>query len=135
MNIKNSEFESYPEIQNNLIPDFVQIAQQKVQSLKTDGVKKAFDPYQMMLDRNRLNSGEIVNTVIENQWPEKDIKVLEDFCKKYGIVGYNCGRMHPIAALAMLKNNLGVGDSLDENIPIGYEKISKQNYPYSNTVK
>lgn len=51
-------------------------------------------------------------------WPEKDIKALEDFCKKHGIVGYNCGRMNPIAALALLKQKLGIVDSsLQERTP------------------
>lgn len=64
------------------------------------------------------------NIIIDSQnpdnriWPDKDMKALEDFCKKYGIVGYNCGLMNPLAALALLKQKLGVVDvSLQERTP------------------
>jgi hypothetical protein len=51
-------------------------------------------------------------------WPEKDIKILDDFCKKHNIVGFNCGKMNPIAALALLKQKLGISDtSLQERTP------------------
>lgn len=51
-------------------------------------------------------------------WPEKDMKALDEFCRKHGIVGYNCGKMNPIAALCMLKQKLGISDSsLQERIP------------------
>ncbi|SRR6266404_6243580 len=132
----NTEFETYPELQNSVIPDFVQMAQQKVQTLKQDGLKKSFDPYQAMLDKKKLDSGETVDTTLKSSWPEKDIQALEDFCRKYQIIGFNCGKMHPIAALAMLKKNLGVGDSLGENIPAGYEKLGKfgPNYPYLTAI-
>lgn len=131
-----NEFESYPEMQSSVIPDFTQLVQQKIQTVKSDGSKKSFDPYQTMLNKKILDSGETIDTTPKNQWPEKDIKALEDFCKKYGIFGFNCGKMHPIAALAMLKSNLGVSDNLGENIPVGYEKLDKfgPSYPYSNAI-
>ena len=51
-------------------------------------------------------------------WPEKDIKALSEFCKKYKILGFNCGRMHPTAALALLKRQIGVSDpQLAERTP------------------
>ena len=64
------------------------------------------------------------------RWPEADVKVLEDFCKKYGVLGFDCGKMSPIAALAMLKNMLGIVDGpLENRIPSGYEKMGvKSNY-------
>lgn len=137
VNENNGDSEAYPEMQSSVIPDFIQMAQQKVQTLKQDGSKKSFDPYQAMLDKKKMESSEgTVDTTVKSQWPEKDIQALEDFCKKYGIFGFNCGKMHPIAALAMLKRNLGVGDSLGENIPAGYEKLGKfgPNYPYSSAI-
>lgn len=133
-----SEFEAYPEMQSSVIPDFTQLAQRKVQTLKQEqeGSKKSFDPYQAMLDKKKMESGEVIDTTPASQWPDKDVRALEDFCRKYGIIGFNCGRMHPIAALAMLKRNLGVGDSLGENIPMGYEKVGKfgPSYPYSSAI-
>ncbi len=56
-------------------------------------------------------------------WPERDVEALEDFCRKYGIVGYNCGRMNPIAAIAMLKQKLGITDTSLKEIT-----------PYSNAI-
>ena len=39
---------------------------------------------------------------------ENDINELESFCRKYGIIGFNCGRMSPKAALRMLKMRMGI---------------------------
>ncbi len=64
------------------------------------------------------------NIILDSQnpenkiWPDKDMKALEDFCKKHGIIGYNCYKMNPIAALALLKQKLGIIDnSLQEKTP------------------
>jgi len=58
------------------------------------------------------------NSTIE--WPEEEIKVLESFCLKHGIVGFDCGRMSPLAALSLLKSKLGVIDApLEERFPYG----------------
>ena len=66
-----------------------------------------------------------INENITIQWREKDIKALEDFCKEHGIEGFSCGYMSPVAALAMLKNKLGIIDNPTEERPIGYEQIIK----------
>lgn len=69
-----------------------------------------FDPYKTMLMKKQ-QGGQPVDTSNTIKWPEEDVKKLEDFCKQYGILGFNCGRMSPSAALAMLKSKLGVMDS------------------------
>ena len=38
---------------------------------------------------------------------------LQAICQQYGIVGFNCGRMHPKRALQMLKNKIGVVESVN----------------------
>lgn len=69
-----------------------------------------FDPYQAMLKRKRStaedDSGYITTPI--QQYDPKDIKDLEEFCKQYGIVGFNFGKMHPKSALQMLKNKMGI---------------------------
>lgn len=69
-----------------------------------------FDPYQAMLRRKQSNiqdeSG-YINTPIQEYDP-KDIQELEEFCTKYGVVGFNFGTMNPKAALRMLKSQMGV---------------------------
>lgn len=69
-----------------------------------------FDPYQAMLRRKQSNiqdeSG-YINTPIQEYDP-KDIQELEEFCTKYGVVGFNFGTMNPKAALRMLKSRMGV---------------------------
>jgi hypothetical protein len=56
-----------------------------------------------------------------------------------GIVEYNCGKMSPIAALAMLKQQLGVVEGpLEERVPLGYQKLGSKfnsNYSYTQMVK
>ena len=82
-----------------------------------------FDPYLTMINKKKIENGE-VNEFQTIKWPEKDLKELEEFCKKHGILGFNCGRMSPIAALSLLKNKMGIVDSTtEERIPYGYSKI------------
>jgi hypothetical protein len=38
----------------------------------------------------------------------EDKKELDAFCKKHGILGFDCGNMNPKAALKMLKARLGL---------------------------
>jgi hypothetical protein len=68
-----------------------------------------------------MNTNEINN--IENdslfQFNIEDRKELESFCKKHGIVGFECGNMNPKAALKMLKSRLGI---LEET-PINKTKL------------
>ena len=80
-----------------------------------------------MVKKKLMDSGEAQDTTPKQMWPEKDIKVLEDFCKEHGILGFNCGRMSPIQALAFLKQKLGIADGpITERIPYGYEKIGNK---------
>lgn len=72
-----------------------------------------FDPYQAMLNRKkRMEEPESteVPTVIQHSHP--DIQALEEFCQQYGIIGFNCGRMSPRAALQFLKTKMGVREEL-----------------------
>lgn len=93
-----------------------------------------YDPYQAMLDRK---NGKIPEPVIPEavKWPEADVQRLEDYCKKVGIVGFNCGKMHPIAALAMLKRQFGdfSNTPLEERVPEGYQKLGTRT-PYGETM-
>jgi hypothetical protein len=93
------EFEEY-----TTMPNVEQLIAQRSPTVIKDG---AFDPHQLMMKKKLTDAGAIDTTPTQS-WPEKDIKALEDFCKKYGLVGFNCGRMSPIAALSMLKQKLGV---------------------------
>jgi hypothetical protein len=124
------------------VPDFTQLLMQRVQQ-KTIEAKPApngFDPYQAMLNRKKVDDGEPVDTSNVVKWPEKDVKALEDFCAKYAVLGFNCGKMSPIAALAMLKNMMGIVEGpLEDRVPAGYEKRgtpSKYNahFPYEQIV-
>ena len=73
----------------------------------------AFDPYQMLLRRKQQEEDPQSFPVI--QYDERDIRELEEFCKQYNILGFNCGKMGPKAALNMLKNKLGVVSEKIEN--------------------
>ena len=57
---------------------------------------------------HRKQQGEDTNLPPIQEFPQQDINELESFCRKYGIIGFNCGRMHPRAALRMLKMKMGV---------------------------
>lgn len=72
-----------------------------------------FDPYQAMLDRKkRLEEPESTKTPTIIQHNQSDIQDLEEFCQQYGIIGFNCGRMNPKAALQFLKTKMGVREEL-----------------------
>lgn len=73
----------------------------------------AFDPYQMLLRKKQQEEDPQCFTVI--QYNENDISELEEFCRQYNILGFNCGKMGPKAALNMLKNKLGVMSEKIEN--------------------
>jgi hypothetical protein len=65
------------------------------------------DPIFQSLVR-RKQKGEDTSLPPIQQFPQEDINELESFCRKYGILGFNCGRMHPRAALRMLKMRMGI---------------------------
>ena len=127
------------------IPDMASMLAQRIAAKKGISHTSApgtFDPYQAMLDRK---VGKPIDAVIPEaqQWPEEDVKRLQDYCTKMGIIGFNSGRMHPIAALSMLKKQFGQDFTdvpLEDRLPEGYEKIGTKssygpNYPYSAAIQ
>jgi hypothetical protein len=132
------EFEEYPDMTTSVIPDFTQILKQRVATAVQPSLP-GFDPHAMMVKKNQIEKGEIApDPVPEVKWPEKDIKALEEFCKKYGIMGFNCGRMSPTAAMAMLRNMMGIDERpLEDRVPYGYQKsgtpnLHSANFPYQH---
>lgn len=120
-------FEEWPSIKSDIIPDFQQLLFQKIQNNKTSTSTvdpNGFDPHIIMVKKNKEDKGEIpVDTTPSPKWPEKDLKALEDFCKQHNIIGFQCGRMHPAAALFMLKQKVGYTNiPLEDRVPEGYEK-------------
>jgi len=65
-----------------------------------------FDPVALMSKRKQQQDNPDNIPVVN--YSESDINELESFCRKYGIIGFNCGRMHPRAALRMLKMRMGI---------------------------
>jgi len=93
-----------------------------LQSTVGGGIRKpdtaatnGFDPYQAMLKRRQRG---VEGDSSDYKQPEvvqhasEDVKALEEFCQQYGILGFNCGRMSPRAALQMLKSRIGVKDAV-----------------------
>ena len=67
------------------------------------------DPIHQFLVRKKQQGED--NKLPEIQsFPEDDVKALESFCNEHGIFGFNFGRMHPKAALKMLKSKMGMPD-------------------------
>ena len=92
-----------------------------------------------MLQRKKGEIKEIDPATIQ-KWPEEDVKELEDYCKRNGIVGF-ASRMNPKLALIQLKRQVGdySGVALEDRVPEGYEKVGTPNkygpgYPYSAAV-
>lgn len=73
----------------------------------------SFDPYQLLMRRKQMQDNPHDFPVM--QYDLKDIHELEEFCRQYNILGFNCGKMNPKAALNMLKRKVGV---INEHIPI-----------------
>jgi hypothetical protein len=131
----------------NSMPDMASLLAQRLAARKAEesGISShpgTFDPYQSLV--NKRNTGEIpIDPTTIQKWPEDDVRKLQDYCQKMGIVGFNCGRMHPIAALSMLKQRFGDDYSnvpLEERIPSGHQKAGTHsgygpNYPYSEAMK
>jgi len=102
----------FSEYETMKVPSFESLASNRVQVIK-DG---AFDPHQLMVKKKLTDAGDAVDMTPKQTWPDQEIKALEDFCLKYGIVGFNCGRMSPVAALAMLKQKLGVIEPTENRV-------------------
>lgn len=137
------EFESI----NDRMPDIASVLAQRIASKKAEAEGNTLpppgtvDPYKLMVQKKNSDTAPINPDTIQ-KWPEEDVEKLRDYCQKTGIVGFNSGRMPPIAALAMLKRQFGdySGVPLEERIPAGYEKQGTHsghgpNYPYTDARK
>ena len=102
------EFSEYP-----TMPSMEQVIAQRSPTIIKDG---AFDPHQLMLKKKLTDSGESVDSTPKQSWRKPRIKALEDFCKKYGIIGFDCGLMSPIVELSMLKQKLGVIEPTENKV-------------------
>jgi len=91
------------------MPDFNQMIAQKLSPSPSTSNNTGFDPHKLMV--NKKKSEDSMEMPVIHQWPENEVQALEDFCKQHGLVGISCGRMSPIAALAMLKNKMGIIDT------------------------
>lgn len=115
--------------------DAISILQQRLATRKAETSSgparrsPAFDPHQMMVNRYKENAGQIPVEYSVQNWPIEDIAKLEDFCRRHGIIGFNCGTMSPLAALAFLKNKLGVIENSSTSEGVG------PNYPYMEAIK
>lgn len=135
----NEEFRELPDMASVLAQ---RIAARKAEASGTTPPPGTFDPYQALLKKKQGETAPIDPSTIQS-WPEDDVKKLQDYCQKIGIAGFNCGKMHPIAALALLKQRFGDDFSnvpLEERLPQGYEKLGTKstygpNYPYSEAVR
>lgn len=134
----SEEFSQLPDMNAMLAQ---RIAAKQAESNGTNPAPGTFDPYQAMLDRK---NGKVPEAQLPEaqKWPEEDVQKLQTYCQRMGIVGFNSGRMHPIAALAMLKKQFGddyTNVPLEERVPEGYEKVGTKstnnpNYPYSQAM-
>lgn len=68
-----------------------------------------FDPLQLMMKKKHQEESDDIPDVVKHN--EDGIKELEEFCKQHNIMGFNCGRMNPKAALEMLKAKVGYVES------------------------
>lgn len=128
----SDEFPTLPGFENLLQQ---RIAQKSV-ALPPPGTA---DPYNLMLQRKKGEIKEVDPATIQ-KWPEEDVKELEDYCRRNGIVGF-ASRMNPKLALMQLKRQVGdySGVALEDRVPEGYEKVGTPNkygpsYPYSAAV-
>lgn len=111
------------------IPEFNAIAALHQRLAQKPASKSSFDPHELMVKRRQENTGEIASDHPVHHWPEEDVKKLTDFCQRMGIVGFNCGNMSPLAALALLKQKLGVVDEFPKSEGYG------PNYPYTEAMR
>jgi len=80
-----------------------------------------FDIYNALVKRKK--QGEDTTLPPIQEFPQQDIEELESFCRKYGIIGFNCGRMNPKSALRMLKSRMGV--PIEEATPAKIKSLLK----------
>ena len=129
----SDEFESL----NSKLPDLESVLIQRLSQSQatTNQPNGQFDPYKAMIKKKEADTVPIDPSTIK-QWPEADVKRLQEYCEKMGIIGFSAGRMHPIAALSMLKKQFGedfTGTPMEERLPVGYEKMGTKSYGPNNT--
>lgn len=135
----SEEFRDIGDIQNMLA---ARIASRNADIAGTTPPPGTFDPYQALLKKQAPSPVTEVDPSTIQTWPEEDVKRLQDFCQRNGIVGFNSGKMSPIAALAMLKQQIGDYSNvpLEERVPEGYQKAGTKstygpNYPYEQAMQ
>lgn len=131
-------FEEYP-----TLPGFEQMFAQRIAQKTAANAPLpppgTVDPYQLMLQRQKGETPASPLPPVQT-WPEEDVKALEDYCKRMGIVGF-ATRQNPKLALMQLQKQMGdySGVPLEERVPEGYEKLGTPNkygpgYPYGAAV-
>lgn len=133
---------------NSRLPDLGSVLAQRIATKQADQPNSlppagTVDPYKMMLQKKRAAEAGDIDPGKVMRWPEEATTKLQDYCLKMGIVGFNSGQMHPLAALAMLKKQYGEDYTdvpLEERIPEGYEKAGTRppynpSYPYSEVMR
>ena len=132
--------EEYPTFNT---PDFETLLANRIMSRNNQGETaiptNTSDPYQMMLRKKKGETEPILD--FTQQWPSEDIKALEDFCKRNGIIGFRVGKLNPKTALSMLKKQVGDFSEipLSDRLINGYEKIGTESignpsFPYSTPI-
>lgn len=73
-----------------------------------------YDPIHSLLVRRKQERdfGQLPSVDVHSK---DDVRALEEFCRKYGILGGNFGNMSPKGVLAMLKSKMGIKPELTEN--------------------
>lgn len=113
-------------IKKNLLQGFIKMEEfRTIPNLIDKLMHKTSDPiYQMMLNKQNQSINSNVNSTPQViQYQNNDIKELEEFCMKNGIIGFNCGNMHPKMALKILKSKLGIPHVEEYNNTLNNKKI------------
>lgn len=133
----SSEFSSLPDI-GSLLQKRIADKKAAASGVATPTAPGGFDPHKLMVQKHKVETGEALPEIPEApKWPEEDVKALQDYCAKMGIIGFST-RQSPKLALAQLKRQIGdMSDiPLENRVPMGYEKRGTPNphncnYPYS----
>ena len=119
------------EFQYSKPPDFNQLMG-GILSGKSEEAKpgpNGYDPHKLMVKKHKVETGEeLPEMPPDPKWPAADIKALQDYCQRMGIIGFST-RQHPRLALAQLKQQMGDMSNipLENRIPLGYEKVGTFN--------
>lgn len=117
-----------PEFSN--IPDIATLLHQRIANKQAEEMpfkrpSSTLNPHSIMVKKHRIERGEELPEIPEaNQWPVEDVKALQDYCQKMGIVGFST-RQSPKLALMQLQKQMGdfSNISVENRVPAGYEKI------------